>query len=345
MIKQKDKELILAVIKNTVKAGARKTQVCKMLDIPIRNIQRWEKSVQDKRVFNNRTPKNKLSDEERKRVIDFCCEARFVDKTPKEIVPILAEQGIYVASESTIYRILREERMLNHREESREPKKRHKVKELKATGPNQVWSWDITYLKTNIKGRFFFLYLFIDIWSRKIVAFDVFEEQTALNARTTLMCVENIFDLENVQLHSDNGSPMKGATFLATLQWLGITPSFSRPRCSNDNAYSESLFKTVKYNVGFPKSFENVEQAKEWINDFVNWYNNEHRHSGINYVTPEQRHSGEDKKILEKRKQTYENAKKRYPERWVQNKIRDWSWAEEQVLNPESNEQKRRQVA
>jgi transposase InsO family protein len=218
MIKQKDKELILAVIKKAVKSGARKTRVCKILDIPIRNIQRWEKSTQDKRIFNNSMPKNKLSEEERKSVIDFCCEARFVDKTPKEIVPILAEQGIYVASESTIYRILREERMLNHREESRKPKKRHKVKELKATGPNQVWSWDITYLKTNINGHFFFLYLFIDIWSRKIVAFDVFEEQTSLNARTTLMSVENIFDLENVQLHSDNGSPMKGATFLATLQ-------------------------------------------------------------------------------------------------------------------------------
>lgn len=345
MTKQEDKELILAVIENAVKAGARKTKVCEALDIKVRTVQRWEKCVFDKRVLNNKSPKNKLSEEERQKVIDICSEDRFVDKSPKEIVPILAEEGTYVASESTLYRILREERMLNHREESSVPRKRHKVKELKATSPDQVWSWDITYLKTNVKGLFYYLYVFMDIWSRKIVAFDVFKEQTSLNARKTLMSVNDKSILKNLKLHSDNGSPMKGATFLATLHWLGITPSFSRPSVSNDNAYSESLFKTMKYDVSFPKSFESTEQAKAWVSDFVNWYNNEHRHSGIKYVTPEQRHSGEDKKILEIRKQTYENAKKRNPERWVQNKIRDWSWEKVQVLNPESNEQKRRQVA
>lgn len=340
-----DKEFILAVIHNAVREGARKTRVCNALDIGIRTVQRWEKCMLDKRILNQVCPKNKLSKEERQRVVDLCCAPRFVDLSPKQIVPILAEQGIYVASESTVYRILKRREMMHHREETRIPRKGHKVKELKATGANQVWSWDITYLKTTVKGVFFYLYVFMDIWSRKIVAFDVFEEQTSHNARQTLMGIEDKSALKNINLHSDNGSPMKGAAFLSTLSWLGITPSFSRPRCSNDNAFSESLFKTIKYDVGYPKHFDSVKEAKSWFQNFVRWYNTEHRHSGIKYVTPEQRHSGEDKKILAKRKQTYENAKKRNPQRWVQNKIRDWSWVEEQVLNPENNEQKRRQVA
>ena len=139
--------------------------------------------------------------------------------------------------------------------------------------------------------------------------------------------------LEGVHLHSDNGSPMKSATMLATLQKLGVAPSFSRPQVSNDNLYSESLFRTLKYNVGYPKSFETIEEAREWLAKFVHWYNNEHRHSKIRYVTPMQRHTGEDKDILEKRKRTYEEAQRRNPNSWSKN-IRNWDHIDMVYLNP-----------
>jgi putative transposase len=134
-------------------------------------------------------------------------------------------------------------------------------------------------------------------------------------------------------LHSDNGSPMKSATMLATLQNLGVAPSFSRPQVSNDNPYSESLFRTLKYNAGYSKSFKTIEEAREWISKFVNWYKNEHRHSKIKYVTPMQRHTGEDKEILEKRKKTYKEARMKNPNRWSRG-IRNWDHIDTVYLNP-----------
>ncbi len=336
MTEEENKQIILSIIQEALTQGVRKSKICEVIGIPMRTVLRWEKSTLDKRQARVFIPKNKLTEEERKKVIQICCEKRFVDKTPKEIVPILAQEGNYVASDRTFYRILRKEKMLNHRENSRPRTVRHKVKELKAVDINQVWSWDITYLKTRVKGMFFYLYMFMDVWSRKIVAWDIFEEQSGENAREMLLCMQNTIQFKNIYLHSDNGSPMKSASFLSALHWLGVVPSFSRPACSNDNAYSESLFKTVKYKTNYPGAFENLNHAKEWVKEFVKWYNTEHHHSGINYVTPEERHSGQDKKILERRKQTYEEAKKRNPERWAKNKVRNWDWIEEQVLNREA---------
>lgn len=337
MTSEDNKRIILSITQEAVAQGARKSKICELMGVPMRTVLRWEDSTFDKRKVRLFCPINKLTPEERQSVVDICCEKRFVDKTPKEIVPILAQEGKYVASDTTFYRILREEKMLNHRENSRPRTKVCKVKELKAIGINQVWSWDITYLKTEVKGIFFYLYIFMDIWSRKIVAWDVFEEQTGEYAREMLTRMQGTIRLQNIYLHSDNGSPMKSGTFLATLQWLGIIPSFSRPSCSNDNAYSESLFKTVKYKTSYPKSFQNITHAKEWVKQFVDWYNTEHHHSGINYVTPDERHTGQDKRILEMRKQTFEEAKNRNPERWSKSKIRNWEWVEEQVLNKEKS--------
>ncbi len=180
----------------------------------------------------------------------------------------------------------------------------------------------------------------MDVWSRKIVAWDIYEEQTAENAREIIKHLDHEMDTKGIWLHSDNGSPMKGATFLGTLQKLGIIPSFSRPACSNDNAYSESLFKTLKYTERYPSRFSSVEHAVKWTEKFVNWYNNEHRHSMIRYTTPSQRHSGLDIPILNRRKDTYELAKKLHPERFVQNKTRNWSHIDIVELNPEKTELK-----
>jgi len=164
------------------------------------------------------------------------------------------QPGEYIASESTFYRVLRDAKQLKHRQASRPATARHKPKALQATAPNQLYSWDITYLPTTIKGVFFYLYLFMDLYSRKIVGWQIYEQESSEWAAEILhdIAQREGIDRDQVALHSDNGGPMKGATMLATLQALGIMPSFSRPAVSNDNPYSESLFKTLKYRPEYP---------------------------------------------------------------------------------------------
>ena len=168
--------------------------------------------------------------------------------SPRKIVPLLADDGVYIGSESTMYRILREQKLLSHRTAA-SPATRNKPKALVALGPNEVWSWDIAYLPTTVLGAFFYLYLILDIFSRKIVGWQVHDAESADHAADLMKQTGMDERLVGGQLalHSDNGSPMKGATMLATLQQLGVMASFSRPSVSNDNPYSESLFRTVKY--------------------------------------------------------------------------------------------------
>ena len=233
-----------------------------------------------------------------------------MDLPPSQIVPSLADQGKYLASESTFYRILKEEGMLTHRGKSK-PRSQQKPMALSATGPNQIYSWDITYLKSSITGKFYYLYLFMDIWSRKIVGQEVHENE---DMNKSAILVDKICKVEHIKqdqliLHSDNGGPMKGATMLATLQRLGIVPSFSRPRVSDDNPFSESLFKTLKYCPKYPsKPFDSLEAAQAWVDDFTKWYNEKHLHSGIKFVTPSSRHNGEDIVILNRRKIVKQSA-------------------------------------
>lgn len=331
-----EREETMNHINDAMVNGARKRKACEIAGIPIRTLERWENdNAGDKRSFVKNIPSNKLHQNEREEIINICCSERFKDLSPNEIVPILAEEGRYIASESTYYRILKQKDLLAHRSESKPPKKRSKPEELKATGADQVWSWDITYLLSDIKGKYFYLYLFEDVWSRAIRGWDIYEYENSDYAAELMrnICEKN--NIDTVRLHSDNGSPMKGATMLATLQNLGVIPSFSRPRVSNDNPFSESLFKTLKYTAGYPKTFSSIEEAHKWVENFVNWYNFEHRHSGIKFVTPMQRHNGEDKKLLGKRIETYKKAQQNHPERWSRN-IRNWDWIEEVYLNPDS---------
>ena len=253
---------------------------------------------------------------------------------PSQIVPNLADKGDYIGSESTIYRVLHANKMMQHRSAAR-PRVHRKPDELTATKPNRLWSWDITYLTSNIRGKYFYLYLFLDIFSRKIVGFDVFDEQSAEHASEVVFAAyltENVRAGE-VTLHSDNGGPMKGSMMLATLQNLGVAASFSRPSVSNDNPYSESMFRTLKYCPQYPdKPFESTELALEWVRKFVHWYNNIHQHSGINFVTPNARHNEEDQAILTKRIEIYELAKQKNPCRWS-GKTRNWDRVDEVLLN------------
>ena len=241
---------------------------------------------------------------------------------------------MYLASESTFYRILREEKLLSHRGRARAPR-RHRPNEQVATGPNQVWSWDITYLRSPVRGWFYYLYLAVDIFSRKIVGWAVHEVEDSDLAAGLIReaALREGVDPGRLVLHSDNGGPMKGATMLATLQWLGIIPSFSRPRVSDDNPYSEALFRTVKYCPEYPKRpFESLEAARLWVARFVGWYNEEHRHSAIRFVTPPQKHSGEEKAILRQREEVYKQAREQNPCRWT-GLVRNWKPIIKVVLN------------
>ena len=318
--------------------GARMEKACNTIGISVRTLQRWQQSGQvreDGRKVAGliRTPKNKFSERERQAILDTVNMPEFADKGPKQIVPILADRDEYIGSESTIYRVLHEQGLLNHRQKSK-PRKSSEPKRYAADGPNQIWTWDITYLPMNVKGLFYYLYLIIDIYSRKAVGWDVYETQSDEFASQ----VADKSVLREKQspsiLHSDNGSPMKGYTMLATLQRLGIKTSFSRPGVSNDNAFSESLFKTLKYAPFYPDGpFESLRGARQWVQRFVIWYNEEHRHSAIKFVTPDQRHKGEDIGILARRAELYERQSAKNPDRWS-GKNRDWTPVATVFLNP-----------
>ncbi len=320
--------------------GARKSKACEIAEISSRTLLRWHKNngLNDQRSNRKSAPSNKLTDEEKEQILEVCNQEEFCSLPPKQIVPILADRGTYIASESSFYRVLREAEQVHHRGRSATPgNKPAKPDACTATGPNQVWSWDITYLHSTVKGSYFYLYLFMDIFSRKIVGWEVHDNESSELAAEVLRKTrfsEQIHPGHEVILHSDNGSPMKGATMLATMQKLGVVPSFSRPSVSNDNPYSEALFKTLKYTPVYPtRPFDNLEKAREWIYKFAQWYNTKHRHSALKYVTPEQRHTGQDVTLLEQRRKLYETAKRKNPKRWS-GKTRDWIHNRVVKLNP-----------
>lgn len=331
-----DRDLTVESIDEARAAGASVKAACELLSIDRRTYERWRKNPDgDQRKGPLTEPANKLSDAERLEVLRLANSAEFMDKSPSQIVPTLADRGEFIASESSFYRILKSEGMNAHRGKAKAPT-RKKPEELVATAPNQVYSWDITFLKTNVAGMFLYLYFVMDIYSRKIVGYAVHEEQNSEHAAAMIeaICRAEGVDKNQLVLHSDNGGPMKGATMLATLQRLGVMPSFSRPSVSDDNPYSEALFKTTKYCPMYPsKPFEGVSDAISWVKRFVYWYNEEHLHSGIKFVTPGSRHRGEDREIMAKRKKVYEQAQQRNPNRWS-GKIRNWDHISEVLLNP-----------
>ena len=329
-----------ACIDEACAAGARVTAACRVVEISPRTLQRWReegdvKADGRKEAGAQREPANKLSEHERQQILAVANQPEFAHMPPSQIVPILADQGLYIASESSFYRVLREADQLAHRGKAKPPVRKRPAP-LQASAPNQLWSWDITYLATTIKGTFFYLYLIMDVYSRKIVGWEVFETESAEQAAQVFhkAHLREGIRAESLVLHSDNGSPMKGATMLSTLQRLGVMPSFSRPSVSDDNPYSESLFKTLKYHPGFPdKPFDSLQEAREWVAGFQQWYDQVHRHSALKFVTPAQRHCGEDGVILEQRHALYEVAKARRPERWS-GPSRNWEPEKIVYLNP-----------
>lgn len=339
MISSPDRIKVIELINEARQAGARLKPACDVINISVRTYERWFKEgaeTTDKRPYVKRkTPVNKLTPEEKDKIIKVCNQPDFVDLTPAQIVPKLADKGEYIASESTFYRVLKEVKQNTKRNAVKNPNKRT-ITTYIATAPNQVWSWDITWLPGPIKGHYYKLYLILDIFSRLIINWEIHKKESQKHAQELVkkaVFKHGIFNTPLV-LHSDNGSPMKAQDFQNLLSRLGITKSYSRPRVSNDNPFSESLFKTLKYTKDFPnQGFESIEEARKWVYGFVNLYNTEFLHSGIKFVTPYQRHYGLDIELLNKRDGVYKKARAQKPERWSKG-TRDWSWIDQVALNP-----------
>jgi transposase InsO family protein len=335
--------MVLALIDEAKAAGVRELQACRAIGLTARTVQRWRTPGQggeDQRRGPRQRPKHALSDAERKVVLQTVNSPAHRNLSPNQIVPKLADAGTYLCSEATMYRILHAEGQMTHRQASTPAQKRPRSSH-EATGPNTVYSWDITYLKTNIRGIFFYLYMAIDIWSRKIVGFEVHDQESMELGATFVdeTCRQMQVNPEGIVWHADNGGPMKGSTMLAKLEQLGLVPSFSRPSVSDDNPFSEALFRTLKYRPDYPdRPFQNLAEARRWVAQFVLWYNTVHQHSGIRFVTPDDRHYGREKDILKKRRTVYELARKQKPERWVNNQTRNWEPIAVVFLNPEKKE-------
>ena len=332
--------MAMKLIDEAVAADARQHKACEVLGVTCRTLRRWRasQSLADGRKGALRTCPHALSEEEKEQIVSVCNSTEYKSLPPSQIVPRLADDGVYLASESSFYRVLREHTQDNRRGRAEAPRVVAKPKAWSATAPNQVWSWDITYLPTAVRGRFHRLYLAMDIYSRKIVGWEVHDEELAVHAAQLIdkACLRYQVARDQLVLHADNGGPMKGATMLATLQKLGVVPSFSRPSVSNDNPYSESIFKTLKYIPTYPaQPFASLDEARLWVQRFVTWYNTEHRHSGIQFVTPQQRHEGKDHAILESRTAVYEAAKLAMPERWRNRAVRNWKPVGTVWLNPD----------
>ena len=299
MTRLEDRQILVRDIEQACEDGARLVPACALAGIDARTLRRWKAGdglrQGDRRPDAARSvPSHALSEAERARIIAVANEPRFAETPPARIVPALADEGIYIASESSFHRVLRAHGQMNRRGRARPPRTSRPPTTHIATRPGDVWCWDVTFLPAQIQGRWFYFYLIVDLYSRKIVGFEVHDTDSAEHAahlarRTALAEGVHAKPVRPV-LHGDNGATLKATTVLAMLHWLGIEPSYSRPRVSDDNAFAEALFRTAKYRPEFPlKGFADLDSARQWAMRFVHWYNHEHRHSGIRYVTPAQR--------------------------------------------------------
>lgn len=334
--------MILDAIEEAQRGGARLAPSCRVAGISARTIERWRgrPGGDDRRAGPQRRSANALTPAEEARVVAVMTSSRYAGLSPKQLVPQLADEGLYLASESTMYRL---QRRYGLRRNKRWAERTHVTRSStvhRASGSNQVWSWDITWLPTVVRGQYLFLYLVMDVWSRRIVGWMVAERESSEIAAELIqrVCRDGEVDPRGLVLHSDNGKPMRGATMVSTLQWLGIVPSFSRPHVSDDNPYSEALFRTLKYTPAYPRlPFVDTDAARRWVARFVAWYNGVHRHSAIRYVTPDERHFGAEHAVLAGRRELYARAQASNPGRWSR-RTRDWSAIGPVILNSEQSQ-------
>ena len=336
MIPGEVKRELVELIEEAHESGARYSKACEVVGISERTLQRWQEKACpiDRRKGSKKRVVRKLTEEQKDEIEDVCSCPRYRDMNPHQIVPLLLNEGVYLASVSTIYRVLKERGLLHHRSNSRVAAKRSKPPERQARRSNQVWCWDITWLAQSVKGLFYYAYVIMDIYDKSIVGWSIHESESAEHARALFEHIRHGQNIRFENLHSDNGKPMRGVTLMALLESLKVAVSFSRPRVSNDNPFIESLFRTLKYHPGYPLCFDTLEAARVWMADFVNWYNTAHLHSSIGYVTPLQMRSGEAVQLFGERNQVMEEAKAKFPERWGSRQCKQWQRPEMVVLNP-----------
>lgn len=259
----------------------------------------------------------RIDDDERARIRAILCSERFCDLAPAQIYPALLDDGIYLCSERTMYRILAEADLVGDRRRGHQ--RRHHVKpRLHATGPNQVWSWDISRLRGPAVRVWFYLYVVLDIYSRKIVGWsiDTVESDKVAKRLIERICQREGISADQLTLHADRGAQMRSNTIAELLEDLGVTRSFSRPRTSDDNPYSEAAFKTIKYRPNYPDRFDTIDDARTWMRRFVNWYNHDHYHSALGYLHPADVHAGVTGPIIDARQGVLDTAYAAHPERF-----------------------------
>ncbi len=342
-----DRRTAVLLIEEANRAGARLRKCVSELGLSIRTFERFGSQGEHTRDMRlgaqHPSPGNALSTEERQSILDVCHSKEFSSLPPTQIVPALSDRGIYLASESTFYRILRAHKEQHRRTRAQKPQKRQ-IPVHRAAAIGDIWVTDISWLRGPVEGAFFYLYFVMDLYSRKIVGYEVYGRESSqyladVIQRATLREGGSAPKI----LHSDNGSPMKGTALLALCYDLGIVTTNSRPRVSDDNPHIEALFRTTKYWPGYPYGgFSDLNAARVWIETFVTYYNDHHRHSALNFVTASEMHNGGHIEILAQRQALYEKSKMKNPSRWISGKIRNWSPATDTWTTPSAAQRERR---
>jgi putative transposase len=292
------------------------TAACEMLGVPRSSYYRVQ---QPKRESKPRPkPKNALTQQEREKVRQTLNSERFQDSAPRQVYATLLDEGTYLCDWRTMYRVLDSyNEVKERRNQLRHPS--YTKPELLATGPNQLWSWDITKLKGPAKWTYYYLYTILDVFSRYVTGWVIAERESAALAKQLIAesCAKQHIQPEQLTLHADRGSAMIAKSVALLLADLGVTKTHSRPHVSNDNPYSESQFKTMKYRPGFPQRFGSIQDARAWARSFFQWYNNEHHHSGLGLLTPVVVHYGQARVVLDQRQKVLQAAYAAHPERFV----------------------------
>lgn len=310
-----DRRVVIALIDEAIESGARQFRACTVINLDERRLRNWRKTESDGRIGGYRSEDQALTEAEKDLIIEAVDTDEMKELPAKQIHLRLMDRGIYVSSYSAFRRVLKERNMPQVKRHA--AKTNRKRPELAATEPNQIWCWDITWLESRTKGRYLYLYMIIDMFSRKVVGWDVAAQENgplakALFART--LEAEGVSEHQLI-VHSDNGKPMRSRTLRALYTLLKVTASYGRPHTSNDNAFAESLFATFKGRVAFPEYFRTIEAARAFCAEFFQWYNDEHRHSGLDYVTPSQVHTGAHLDIFARRNALLEQHRLQHPKR------------------------------
>ena len=293
------------------------TRACQALRFSRSTLYRLQKPQAHKPKPARRSPRA-LGVEEKAKVREVLNSERFVDLSPRQVYGTLLDEGTYHCSISSMYRILNEHEEVKERRRQR-VHPQYKRPELLATGPNQVWSWDITWLKGSSKWQFFYLYVILDIFSRYVTGWMLAEQESGDLAEQLIAetCRKQEIEREQLTLHADRGAPMTSQTVAQLLEDLGVAKSHSRPHTSDDNPFSEAQFKTLKYRPDYPQRFDDLKHARVWAASFFDWYNHQHRHSSLGLMTPATVHFGLADQLTAQRQQVLQAAYAAHPERFV----------------------------